>query len=144
MAKIRPAVLISAALATGALALTLDELLREQPAYFSWPNGSAVGVLVLAALIAATWWLVRDTRLQSGANAWAKSALALAISVPFGWIATERIAWGKLRALPDGDMPDGVVEAMNGDVLQMQLVALVVTATVLACIAMTARRESAV
>lgn len=143
MARVRPAVLMSAVLATAALTLPLDELSRPQPAYFSWPNGPGVDVLVLLALIVTIGWLVRDTRPQSGANAWAKSALALAASLPLAWIATERIVVRKLRGLPDGDMPDGLAERMNADVIQMQIAALIIAASVLFCIAMTTRQRGA-
>lgn len=123
-------------LATAVLALTLDELLRDQPAYFTWPNGPVVGAMALLALIAATVWLTRDSR----PNAWAKAALALAVSLPLGWMATSDIVLGKLRGLPDGDMPDGLLDRMNADVVQMQLAALYITLGALGCIVMNARQ----
>lgn len=140
MVGARPAALMSAVLAAAALTLTLDELSRAQPVYFSWPNGPGVGALVLLALIGTTAWLVRDTRPWRRSNTWAKAALALVVSLPFGWYATMEIVHRKLRGLPDGDMPEGLVDRMNADVLQMHIAALVVTTAVLACIAMTARR----
>jgi hypothetical protein len=131
---------MSAVLASAALTLTLDELSRPQPVYFSWPNGPGVGMLVLLALIGSTVWLVRDTRYWRKSNAWAKSALALVVSIPLAWYATGEIVFRKLYGLPDGDMPEGLVARMNSDVFQMQLAALIVTVGVLACIAMTARQ----
>jgi hypothetical protein len=141
MARPRPAIIVSAILATAALALTIDEFARPQPPYFDWPGGGiGAGTLVLPALITATWWLVRDTRQQPSANVWAKSALALAISLPLAWIATAKIVFAKLRGIPDGDMPEGLVDRMNADVFQMQFAALLVTVGVLVCIAMADRR----
>jgi hypothetical protein len=132
---------MSAILAMAALTLTLDELSRPQPVYFSWPNGPGVGMLVLLALIGTTAWLVRDTRSWPNSNAWAKSAFALVVSLPLGWYATMEIVGRKLVGLPDADMPEGLVERMNADVLQMHIAALIVTGAVLACIAMTTRQS---
>jgi hypothetical protein len=139
MAIRSPPALVGAALAMGALALTLDELVRAQPVYFSWPNKPAVGALLLLALIAAMGWLIRDTRHRVAANAWAKAALALALSLPLGWIFTAGIVFRKFSGIPDGDMPDGVIDRMNADVFQMQIAALLVMSGVLVCIVMTTR-----
>lgn len=140
MAGIRPAVLMSAVLGIAALVLTLDELSRVQPTYFSWPNAPGVGALVLLALFGAVAWLVRDTRPRRASNMWAKSALALTVSLPLAWYATNDIVWRKLRVVPDGDMPAGLVDRMNADVFQMQVAGLAVTAGVLACIVMTTKK----
>ncbi|MBX9745819.1 MAG: hypothetical protein K2X34_02890 [Hyphomonadaceae bacterium] len=97
-------------------------------------------MLALLALIGSTSWMVRSTRLQPNANAWAKAALSLAVSLPLAWIATAQIVMGKLRGIPDGDMPTGLVEQMSSDVLQMQTVALLTTMLILGCVGVTARR----
>lgn len=141
MFGVRAASFICAVLATAALTLTLDELSRPQPIYFSWPNAPGVGILVLLALIGTAAWLVRDTRSRPNSNAWAKSALALTTSLPLAWYATMEIVWRKLRGVPDGDMPEGLVDRMNADVLQMQIAALIVTSAVLVCVTMTVRRS---
>ena len=123
MTELRPALVMSALLAAAALVLTLDEFARPQPGHFSWPTGVELGAIVLLAMIAAIGWLVRDTPARSSARAWAKTALAL-----------------------DADLPEGLAERMNADVQQMQVAALLITISVLACLAMTARktRQSAV
>lgn len=138
MARAHSAAILGAVLAAMAVALTVDDFTR--PVDLSDLFLIGAGVLVLPALIAATWRLVVDTRQTSPANAWAKSALALAVSLPLAWIATSNIVWSKLIGVPDGDMPDGLVERMNADVLQMQAAALLVEVSVLACIAMAWRR----
>jgi hypothetical protein len=139
----RTAILMSATLATAALVLTLDELSRPRPVYFSWPDAPELDAITLLALVGATGWLVRATRTHASANTWAKSALALAASLPFGWIVSTEIVRRKLIGLPDADLPESLADRMVADVVQMQVAALLVTVATLACIAFAAQAQRA-
>jgi formate hydrogenlyase subunit 3/multisubunit Na+/H+ antiporter MnhD subunit len=116
-----------------ALALTTKAALLPEAGGINVPQAPHVGALTLLGLIGATVWLVRTSSGQLRAQAWAKAALTLSLTLPAIWLFRERSIIQELSGMPDADLPAGWLDRVNGDLHQTQLVALTVTVALIVC-----------
>ena len=142
MSKVRTPALFCAVLAGCAIALTADELGRwSARADLPFPDDADVGTIVLLALLGCTAWLTLAVRNEPRMQAWAKTALTLAFTLPLIWIFQHQAILDELFAFPDADLPVAWVARVSGDLLQTQQIILILSLALLACVLATVRQK---